>query len=199
MKKILINLLCAVFLFSIIPIKVDAEEFTTSNESFIEELEERGYEVRKVSTNEVIQLLAEKNNLSEIEVVAKYGNELYERQIYDHYVISKNHSLYFTDGAWGTSASHNVICKIYSSGSFREVYHVYDSYVLLGSGDFTWEDGGESQSYTSTSITWFNDGNLVLTVSYSLGASYKQYFSGSIGSNYYYRKYFPLESYMSMY
>lgn len=197
---LVLTMLMVTFTF---PVNVVHAEESEVQMDIIDKLISEGYEVRKVSTDETIRILAANNKISELEVIAKYGDQLYEQQttrndyVYDNYLITKKYSLFFV-GVWGTEANHNVLCKIYSNGSFREVYDVYDSSVILESSDYTWERGNVNRSFTSTSISWYEDGNIVLAVSYGISAM-AGFFSGSVGSTHYYRKFFTLDSYNSLY
>lgn len=208
MKKILKMLLCMLCTFNMLALTnvfaQNEDDFSGSvikseltAEQIVSENVE-GYEIRKISRSELINLYSETYEVSNDIAITMVNNDypITTRSVdTNYYVIEKSYSLKFiTSGSLGTTGRHQVVVSMYSSGSFFEIRGASACAVLLTGMDFTWEAGINTQNYTSKSVTWFSTGNLLYTTSQSLGASFAGFLSASVGNNFYYRKYFELSS-----
>lgn len=159
-----------------------------------------GYDIEKISINQLIKLYEGKYNVSEefarIMVNNNYPTTVLRSVDTDYYVINKMKTLRYLDGSpTGCEVRHQVVVSIYVSGSFLEIRNASDVAVLInGSNEYTWSSGLNTSNYTYNSVSWFSTGNLILASSYNLGVNFSQFFSVSVGSTFYYRKYFQLNS-----
>lgn len=142
MKKYIKMLLALALMITALPplnIKANNRNEMTMQE-WIDYNASIGIIIEEITTEELIENLSLQENLTVNEVMEKYDLNPNVRNISDFYTVKFSHNEPFSigagDGAVGTVVSHNITIKLYNSGSFREILHVYGSTLTSSNAEF---------------------------------------------------------------
>lgn len=142
MKKLFNVFLSLVLLVATTPINIHASgnnEMTL--QEWIDYYAEKGVLIEEITCSELIDNLSERENISTEQVMEKYDLNPNARWIDEYYTVTFPHNEPFVEGAGagavGTVVDHKITIKLYTSGSFREILHVYGSDLHAHNTEFS--------------------------------------------------------------
>ncbi|NSJ92891.1 hypothetical protein G7A79_27920, partial [Coprococcus sp. MSK.21.13] len=175
------------------------EEKQDSLRSIKSELAKQGATLTLISEDEYY---AEKAKLTKKPIKElKSKDKLLKRASQDQYgTITKTETIVDSRGA-KCQIRYGFKAKFYSSGSFHEYKEILGSpfVIATGSGDFTWEDAGESYAEiinNGWNVKFLASGVIKAEIGYSLSSSFKTAgfeLSGSSHNKQIYRKWHSIQ------
>lgn len=164
----------------------------------------KGIIIEEITTEELIENLSVQENLTTNEVMKKYDLNPNARNISDFYTVKFSHNEPFVQGAGtgavGTVVDHNITIKLYSSGTFHEILHVYGSDLYVRNPEFELSNvNAHTPDWDWDYVSCYTTANLRVLKSLAIGISVVGVVSVTINGIPYWQRYLQYGDTLELY